>query len=130
MDSVVEPPCPWCLSAAVMGGVSYGFYWGPLSQLVGSRLALVPAILPTIVVYAVCVVVFRGRQLRRRGDAAQGDNPGGLLRISPSSRRFPGNGPSGGDPRGTSPACGTCQQARPPRKNRPVPGRVHPRHMR
>ena len=52
MDSVVKTALPLVLSAAVMGGVSYGFYWA-LSQLVGSRLALVPAILLAIVGFMV-----------------------------------------------------------------------------
>ena len=59
MDSVVKTALPLVLSAGVMGGVSYGFYW-LLSQLVSPRLAVLPAILLAIVVYAACVVLFRG----------------------------------------------------------------------
>ena len=47
------------LSAGVMGGVSYGFYW-LLCRLVSPRIAVLPAILLAIVVYAACVVLFKG----------------------------------------------------------------------
>ena len=50
---------PLLLSAGVMGGVSYGFYW-LLAQFISPRLAVIPAILLAIVVYAVCVVLFKG----------------------------------------------------------------------
>ena len=42
-----------------MGGVSYGFYW-LLAQFISPRLAVIPAILLAIAVYAVCVVLFKG----------------------------------------------------------------------
>ena len=59
MDSVVRTALPLLLSAGVMGGVSYGFYW-LLAQFISPRLAVIPAILLAIVVYAVCVVLFKG----------------------------------------------------------------------
>ena len=69
-----------------------------------------------------------GRQLRRCGDAAQGDNPGqAVAHEAPAVGGSPGNGPSGGDPRGTSSACGTCPAGPSrPEKTDPFPGRVHP----
>ena len=44
MDSVVRTALPLLLSAGVMGGVSYGFYW-LLAQFISPRLAVIPAIL-------------------------------------------------------------------------------------
>ena len=51
MDSVVRTALPLLLSAGVMGGVSYGFYW-LLAQFISPRLAVIPAILLAIAVYA------------------------------------------------------------------------------
>ena len=59
MDSVARTALPLVVSAAVMGGVSYGVYW-LLIQVVSPRLAVLPAILVAIVVYAVSVVFFKG----------------------------------------------------------------------
>ena len=59
MDSVARTALPLVVSAAVMGGVSYGVYW-LLTQVVSPRLAVLPAILVAIVVYALCVVFFKG----------------------------------------------------------------------
>ena len=59
MDSVARTALPLVVSAVVMGGVSYGVYW-LLTQVVSPRLAVLPAILVAIVVYAVCVVFFKG----------------------------------------------------------------------
>lgn len=59
MDSVVKTALPLLLSAAVMGVVSYGCCW-LLTLLVSPKLAVIPAIFLAILVYAVCVVVFRG----------------------------------------------------------------------
>lgn len=59
MDSVARTALPLVVSAVMMGGVSYGVYW-LLTQMVSPRLAVLPAILVAIVVYAVCVVFFKG----------------------------------------------------------------------
>ncbi len=59
MDSVARTALPLVVSAVVMGGVSYGVYW-LLTQVVSPRLAVLPAILVAIVVYAVSVVFFKG----------------------------------------------------------------------
>ncbi len=59
MDSVARTALPLVVSAVVMGGVSYGVYW-LLIQMVSPRLAVLPAILVAIVVYALCVVFFKG----------------------------------------------------------------------
>ena len=59
MDSVARTALPLVVSAVMMGGVSYGVYW-LLIQVVSPRLAVLPAILVAIVVYAVSVVFFKG----------------------------------------------------------------------
>lgn len=59
MDSVVRTALPLLLSAAVMGGVSYGVYWA-LTLVISPRLAVLPAIGVAILVYAGCIVVFHG----------------------------------------------------------------------
>ncbi len=59
MDSVARTALPLVVSAVMMGGVSYGVYW-LLIQVVRPRLAVLPAILVAIVVYALCVVFFKG----------------------------------------------------------------------
>ena len=59
MDSIVRTALPLLLSAAVMGGVSYGVYWA-LTLVISPRLAVLPAIGVAILVYAGCIVVFHG----------------------------------------------------------------------
>lgn len=56
MDSIVETALPIVFSAAVMGGISYGAYWG-MCRFLPSRVAVLPAILLAVVVYAVSVVL-------------------------------------------------------------------------
>ena len=58
MDSVIGTAAPMLASAGLMGAASYGAYlW--LTRFLSPRLALIPAIVAAIVVYAVCVVLFR-----------------------------------------------------------------------
>ena len=59
MDSVPRTALPLVLSAGVMGGVSYGFYW-VLTRIISPRVAVLPAIVVAVVVYALCAVVFKG----------------------------------------------------------------------
>ena len=85
MDSVVNTSLPLLLSAVVMGGVSYGVYW--LLTLVASpRLAVLPAIVVAILVYGVCVVVFRGVSYDDVVMLPKGDSLARLLHMSPDTR--------------------------------------------
>jgi len=58
MDSVVGMSLPILVSAAVMGFVSYGCYWG-LCLFLSPRIAVLPSIVVAVAVYAVCIVLFR-----------------------------------------------------------------------
>lgn len=58
MDSIVKTALPIVFSAGVMGGVSYAAYYG-LCLIVDSRIAVLPAIVVAVAVYAGCVVVFK-----------------------------------------------------------------------
>lgn len=58
MDSVIATAAPMLASAVLMGVISYGAYLG-LIQLMAPRLALIPAIVVAVAVYAACVVLFR-----------------------------------------------------------------------
>ena len=131
MDSVVKTALPLVLSAAVMGVVSYGFYWA-LSQLVGSRLALVPAILLAIVVYAVCVVVFRGVSYDDVVMLPKGTTLARLLRMKPQQAAAPQEmAPQEEIPDEPSQPVERVQQARPAPKKQTRSRRGYtPRHMR
>jgi stage V sporulation protein B len=131
MDSVVKTALPLVLSAAVMGGVSYGFYWA-LSQLVGSRLALVPAILLAIVVYAVCVVVFRGVSYDDVVMLPKGTTLARLLRMKPQQSAVPQEmAPQEEIPEEQAQPVERVRQARPaPKKQTRSRGGYTPRHMR
>ncbi len=58
MDSVAGTCLPILLSSGVMGALSYGVYWA-LCLVASPRLALLPAIVVAVAIYAVCIVVFR-----------------------------------------------------------------------
>ncbi len=58
LDSIVKTALPLIFSAAIMGGVSYAAYWG-MCFFLPPRLAVLPAILLAIVVYAVSAVLCR-----------------------------------------------------------------------
>ncbi len=96
MDSVVRTALPLLLSAAVMGGVSYGVYWA-LTLVISPRVAVLPAIAVAILVYAVCVVVFHGVSYDDVIMLPKGNSLVRLLHMSPpreTSRRRssqPGN---------------------------------------
>ena len=82
MDSVVKTALPLVLSAGVMGGVSYGFYW-LLCRLVSPRIAVLPAILLAIVVYAACVVLFKGVSYDDVAMLPKGESLARLLHMKP-----------------------------------------------
>ncbi|MGI6254073.1 MAG: oligosaccharide flippase family protein [Acutalibacter sp.] len=85
MDSVVKTALPLVVSAAIMGGVSYGFYW-LLAQVVSPRLAVLPAIVVAIVVYAVCVVLFKGVSYDDVAMLPKGATLARLLHMRPEGR--------------------------------------------
>ena len=58
LTGVAKTAVPLLVSAAVMGAVSYGAYWG-MCFFLSPRVAVLPAIVLAMVVYAVCVVLFR-----------------------------------------------------------------------
>ncbi len=58
LDSMIKTALPLIFSAAIMGAVSYGAYWG-MCFFLPSRAAVLPAILLAVVVYAVSVVACR-----------------------------------------------------------------------
>ena len=58
LGGVAKTAVPLLVSAAVMGAISYGAYWG-MCFFLSPRVAVLPAIVMAVVVYAVCVVLFR-----------------------------------------------------------------------
>ncbi len=85
MDSVLGMAMPLLLSAAVMGAASYGAYMG-LVQFLPPRLALVPAIVIAVVVYALCAVLFRGVSYEDVCMLPKGEAIARLLKVKKSSR--------------------------------------------
>lgn len=88
MDSVARTALPLVFSAAVMGGVSYGVYW-LLIQVVSPRLAVLPAILVAIVVYALCVVFFKGVSYDDVAMLPKGTTLARLLHMKPDHQAAP-----------------------------------------
>lgn len=88
MDSVARTALPLVVSAAVMGGVSYGVYW-LLIQVVSPRLAVLPAILVAIVVYALCVVFFKGVSYDDVAMLPKGTTLARLLHMKPDHQAAP-----------------------------------------
>ena len=88
MDSVARTALPLVVSAAVMGGVSYGVYW-LLIQVVSPRLAVLPAILVAIVVYAVSVVFFKGVSYDDVAMLPKGTTLARLLHMKPDHQAAP-----------------------------------------
>lgn len=132
MDSVVRTALPLLLSAGVMGGVSYGFYW-LLAQFISPRLAVIPAILLAIAVYAVCVVLFKGVSYDDVVMLPKGQALARLFRMRPEEpqRSLPVEGSAQPLP------AGEALQEEAPRQT-PAPaqakrtrgGKYIPRHMR
>ena len=58
MDGFVRMSLPILLSSAVMGAASYGAYCG-LCLFVSPKLAVIPAIVLAVAVYAVSIVLFK-----------------------------------------------------------------------
>ena len=82
MDSVVKTALPLVLASAVMGSVSYGAYW-LLTWVVSPRVAVIPAILVAILVYALCAVLFRGVGYEDVAALPKGHTLARLLRMKP-----------------------------------------------
>ena len=132
MDSVVRTALPLLLSAGVMGGVSYGFYW-LLAQFISPRLAVIPAILLAIVVYAVCVVLFKGVSyddvvMLPKGQALarlfrmRPEEPQRSLPVEESAQPLPAGEPLQEEAPRQAPAPAQAKRAR--------GGKYIPRHMR
>ena len=131
MDSIVKTALPLLLSAGVMGGISYGFYW-VLTRWISPRIAVLPAIILAIVVYAVCVVLFRGVSYDDVVMLPKGQTLARLLRMKPEEapQVLPGE-----EAAQSLPAAETAPQADPSprapvREKRSRRGKYTPRHMR
>ena len=131
MDSIVKTALPLLLSAGVMGGISYGFYW-VLTRWISPQIAVLPAIILAIVVYAVCVVLFRGVSYDDVVMLPKGQTLARLLRMKPeeASQVLPGE-----EAAQSLPAAETAPQADPSprapvREKRSRRGKYTPRHMR
>ena len=125
MDSVVKTALPLLLSSAVMGGVSYGAYW-LLSLLVSPRVAVLPAIGLAILVYAVCVVVFRGVSYDDVVMLPKGQTLARLLRMKPPRR----SSRAAVQPVEEPSAPAEERVPAPPREEARSGGKYAPRHMR
>ncbi len=88
MDSVTRTALPLVGSAAVMGGASYGVYW-LLARVFSPRLAVLPAILVAVVVYAVCVVAFKGVSYDDVVMLPKGNTLARLLHMQPDHQAAP-----------------------------------------
>ena len=131
MDSIVKTALPLLLSAGVMGGISYGFYW-VLTRWISPLIAVLPAIILAIVVYAVCVVLFRGVSYDDVVMLPKGQTLARLLRMKPEEvlQVLPGE-----EAAQSLPAAETAPQADPSprasvREKRSRRGKYTPRHMR
>ena len=131
MDSIVKTALPLLLSAGVMGGISDGFYW-VLTRWISPQIAVLPAIILAIVVYAVCVVLFRGVSYDDVVMLPKGQTLARLLRMKPEEapQVLPGE-----EAAQSLPAAETAPQADPSprapvREKRSRRGKYTPRHMR
>lgn len=131
MDSIVKTALPLLLSAGVMGGISYGFYW-VLTRWISPQIAVLPAIILAIVVYAACVVLFRGVSYDDVVMLPKGQTLARLLRMKPEEapQVLPGE-----EAAQSLPAAETAPQADPSprapvREKRSRRGKYTPRHMR
>ena len=131
MDSIVKTALPLLLSAGVMGGISYGFYW-VLTRWISPQIAVLPAIILAIVVYAVCVVLFRGVSYDDVVMLPKGQTLARLLRMKPEEapQVLPGE-----EAAQSLPAAETAPQADPSpraplREKGARRGKYNPRHMR
>ena len=135
MDSVVKTALPLVLASAVMGAVSYGAYW-LLTWVVSPRVAVIPAILVAILVYALCAVLFRGVGYEDVAALPKGHTLARLLRMKPEepARRREAPLPAEELPLEKAASSGAASEERkaPPARKAPSRGRGKyvPRHMR
>lgn len=135
MDSVVKTALPLVLASAVMGAVSYGAYW-LLTWVVSSRVAVIPAILVAILVYALCAVLFRGVGYEDVAALPKGHTLARLLRMKPEEppRRREAPLPAEELPLEKAASSGAASEERkaPPARKAPSRsrGKYVPRHMR
>lgn len=135
MDSVVKTALPLVLASAVMGAVSYGAYW-LLTWVVSPRVAVIPAILAAILVYALCAVLFRGVGYEDVAALPKGHTLARLLRMKPEEppRRREAPLPAEELPLEKAASSGAASEERkaPPARRAPSRGRGKyvPRHMR
>ena len=135
MDSVVKTALPLVLASAVMGAVSYGAYW-LLTWVVSPRVAVIPAILVAILVYALCAVLFKGVGYEDVAALPKGHTLARLLRMKPEEppRRREAPLPAEELPLEKAASSGAASAGRqaPPARKAPSRGRGKyvPRHMR
>lgn len=135
MDSVVKTALPLVLASAVMGAVSYGAYW-LLTWVVSSRVAVIPAILVAILVYALCAVLFRGVGYEDVAALPKGHTLARLLRMKPEEppRRREAPLPAEELPLEKAASSGAASEERKASPARKAPsrsrGKYVPRHMR
>ena len=126
---------PLVLASAVMGAVSYGAYW-LLTWVVSPRVAVIPAILVAILVYALCAVLFRGVGYEDVAALPKGHTLARLLRMKPEEppRRREAPLPAEELPLEKAASSGAASEERkaPPSRKAPSRGRGKyvPRHMR
>lgn len=134
MDSVTRTTLPLVGSAAVMGGVSYGVYW-LLVRVFSPRLAVLPAILVAVVVYAVCVVAFKGVSYDDVVMLPKGNTLARLLHMQPDHQAAPRSEealPAEGALEEQLEKLPQREELPPPRREAPArrKGKYTPRHMR
>ena len=134
MDSVTRTALPLVGSAAVMGGVSYGVYW-LLVRVFSPRLAVLPAILVAVVVYAVCVVAFKGVSYDDVVMLPKGNTLARLLHMQPDHQAAPRSEealPAEGALEEQLEKLPQREELPPPRREAPArrKGKYTPRHMR
>ena len=135
MDSVVKTALPLVLASAVMGAVSYGAYW-LLTWVVSPRVAVIPAILVAILVYALCAVLFKGVGYEDVAALPKGHTLARLLRMKPEEppRRREAPLPAEELPLEKAASSGAASEERKASPARKAPsrsrGKYVPRHMR
>mgnify|MGYP007043248138 CR=1 FL=1 len=100
-----------------MGAVSYGAYW-LLTWVVSPRVAVIPAILVAILVYALCAVLFRGVGYEDVAALPKGHTLARLLRMKPEEPPRRREAPL---PAEELPLEKRFPAAQPQRKGRPLP---------
>ncbi len=85
MNGIIGTALPIILASAIMGGASYGAYWG-LCRFLPARAAVFPAILLAVAVYALCIVAFRAVTYEDMAMLPKGERLARLLHIKKNSR--------------------------------------------